>query len=165
MPNRPVAPAAAPRLLGPPVAGGGDLPFPRAQRQRFHPGAGVCGAAAGVDRTAERALAPIGATPAEGPRDAASAGRSAAACSEAIRRQAKAAHLSLRQLQRRCCSLRSAPQTTASRPFPHSDLEALADARLDIHGPDDRNPWLVGNGAPHAMQIGLRIECRSGKQT
>jgi len=34
-----------------------------------------------------------------------------------VGRQAEAAALSLRQLQRRCCTLRSAPQTTASRPF------------------------------------------------
>ena len=73
--------------------------------------------AAGVDRMAERALAPIGATPAEGSRDAADPGRSAAACSEAIRRPAEAAALSLRQLQCRCGSLSSAPQTPASRPF------------------------------------------------
>ena len=39
------------------------------------------------------------------------------ACSEAICRQADAAALSLRQLQCRCGSLSSAPQTPASRPF------------------------------------------------
>jgi len=35
-----------------------------------------------------------------------------------VGRQAEAAALSLRQLQHRCCTLSSAPQTTASSPVP-----------------------------------------------
>jgi|GEM_PF-5978223 len=70
------------------------------------------------------------------------------ACSEEIRRQAEAAALSLRQLQRRCGSLSSAPQTPASRPFPLGEVETLAEARLDVQGPEELHaglrPWNDG---------------------
>jgi hypothetical protein len=57
-------------------------------------------------------------------------------------RQAEAASLALRQLQRRCGSL--APnQQTRVQALPLADLEALADALLDFQGPADLTAWLA----------------------
>jgi hypothetical protein len=56
-------------------------------------------------------------------------------------RQAEAAALSLRQLQRRCGTLSSAQQSRIQG-LPLGDLEALADALLDFDGPEDLNAWL-----------------------
>jgi predicted transposase YdaD len=60
-------------------------------------------------------------------------------------RQAEAAALTLRLLQRRCGSL--PPQQQARlQALPLSRLEALADALLDFQGPDDLTAWLQANG-------------------
>ena len=56
-------------------------------------------------------------------------------------RQAEAAALTLRQLQRRCGTLSSAQQSRIQG-LPLGDLEALADALLDFQGPQDLNAWL-----------------------
>jgi len=56
-------------------------------------------------------------------------------------RQAQAAALTLRQLQRRCGTLSSAQQSRIQG-LPLGDLEALADALLDFDGPEDLNAWL-----------------------
>jgi predicted transposase YdaD len=56
-------------------------------------------------------------------------------------RQAEAAALTLRQLQRRCGSLSSAQQSRLQA-LPLSDLEALAEALLDFQGPEDFHAWL-----------------------
>ena len=56
-------------------------------------------------------------------------------------RQAEAATLTLRQLQRRCGTLSSAQQSRIQG-LPLGDLEALADALLDFDGPEDLNAWL-----------------------
>ena len=56
-------------------------------------------------------------------------------------RQAEAAALTLRQLQRRCGTLSSAQQSRIQG-LPLGDLEALADALLDFQGPEDLNAWL-----------------------
>jgi hypothetical protein len=56
-------------------------------------------------------------------------------------RQAEAAALTLRQLQRRCGTLSSAQQSRIQG-LPLDDLEALADALLDFDGPEDLNAWL-----------------------
>jgi hypothetical protein len=56
-------------------------------------------------------------------------------------RQAEAAALTLRQLQRRCGTLSSAQQSRIQG-LPLGDLEALADALLEFQGPQDLNAWL-----------------------
>ena len=56
-------------------------------------------------------------------------------------RQAEAAALTLRQLQRRCGTLSSAQQSRIQG-LPLGDLEALADALLDFDGPENLNAWL-----------------------
>ena len=56
-------------------------------------------------------------------------------------RQAEAAALTLRQLQRRCGTLSSAQQSRIQG-LPLGDLEGLADALLDFQGPQDLNAWL-----------------------
>jgi len=48
-PELPVVILEAQMAADPPLAGGGDLPFPPAQLRRPHAGTGVCGAAGGVD--------------------------------------------------------------------------------------------------------------------
>ena len=60
-------------------------------------------------------------------------------------RQAEAAALTLRLLQRRCGPL--TPQQQARlQALPLAQLEALADALLDFQGPDDLTTWLQANG-------------------
>ncbi len=60
-------------------------------------------------------------------------------------RQAEAAALCLRLLQRRCGPV--TPQQQARlQALPLAQLEALADALLDFHGPDDLMTWLQANG-------------------
>ena len=56
-------------------------------------------------------------------------------------RQAEAATLTLRQLQRRCGTLSSAQQSRIQG-LPLGDLEALADALLDFQGTEDLAAWL-----------------------
>ena len=56
-------------------------------------------------------------------------------------RQAEAAALTLRLLQRRCGSLQPNQQALIQG-LPLSDLENLADALLDFQGPADLNAWL-----------------------
>jgi hypothetical protein len=56
-------------------------------------------------------------------------------------RQAEAAALTLRQLQRRCGILSSVQQSLI-KGLPLGDLEALADALLDFQGPEELNAWL-----------------------
>jgi predicted transposase YdaD len=56
-------------------------------------------------------------------------------------RQAEAAALTLRQLQRRCGSLQPDHQALIQG-LPLSDLENLADALLDFQGPADLKVWL-----------------------
>ena len=56
-------------------------------------------------------------------------------------RQAEAAALILRLLQRRCGSLSSAQQSRLQA-LPLSDLEELAEALLDFQGPEDFHAWL-----------------------
>lgn len=56
-------------------------------------------------------------------------------------RQAEAAALTLRQLQRRCGTLSSVQQSRIQG-LPLGDLEALADALLEFQGPQDLNAWL-----------------------
>jgi predicted transposase YdaD len=57
-------------------------------------------------------------------------------------RQAEAAAMTLRQLQRRCGSLPPG-QETRVQALPLADLEALADALLDFQGPEDLTTWLA----------------------
>jgi predicted transposase YdaD len=61
-------------------------------------------------------------------------------------RQAEAAALTLRQLQRRCGSLNPSQQARIEA-LPLSSLEALADALLDFEGPEDLNTWLSGHAS------------------
>jgi len=56
-------------------------------------------------------------------------------------RQAEAAALTLRLLQRRCGSLQPDHQAPIQG-LPLSDLENLADALLDFQGPEDLKAWL-----------------------
>lgn len=56
-------------------------------------------------------------------------------------RQAEAAALTVRQLQRRCGSL-SSQQQARIQAMPLPRLEALADALLDFQGPQDLAAWL-----------------------
>jgi predicted transposase YdaD len=56
-------------------------------------------------------------------------------------RQAEAAAMSLRLLQRRCGPL-SPEQQTRIQALPLADLEALADALLDFQGSADLTAWL-----------------------
>jgi predicted transposase YdaD len=58
-------------------------------------------------------------------------------------RQAEAAALTLRLLQRRCGSL-NPNQQALIQGLPLSALEALADALLDFQGPEDLKAWLSG---------------------
>jgi predicted transposase YdaD len=58
-------------------------------------------------------------------------------------RQAEAAALTLRLLQRRCGSL-NPNQQARIQGLPLSALEALADALLDFQGPEDLKAWLSG---------------------
>ncbi len=59
-------------------------------------------------------------------------------------RQAEAAALTLRLLQRRCGPV--TPQQQARlQALPLAQLEALADALLDFQGPDDLSSWLQAN--------------------
>ena len=60
-------------------------------------------------------------------------------------RQAEAAALTLRLLQRRCGPL-TPQQQALLQALPLAQLEALADALLDFHGPDDLTTWLQANG-------------------
>jgi predicted transposase YdaD len=57
-------------------------------------------------------------------------------------RQAEAAAMTLRQLQRRCGPLPS-DQQQRIQALPLADLEALADVLLDFQGPADLSAWLV----------------------
>jgi predicted transposase YdaD len=57
-------------------------------------------------------------------------------------RQAEAAAMTLRLLQRRCGSLAPA-QATRIQSLPLAELEALADALLDFQGPADLTAWLA----------------------
>ena len=59
-------------------------------------------------------------------------------------RQAEAAALTLRLLQRRCGSLNPNQQARIEA-LPLSALEALADALLDFQGPEDLKAWLSSN--------------------
>jgi predicted transposase YdaD len=61
-------------------------------------------------------------------------------------RQAEAAALTLRLLQRRCGSLNPSQQARIEA-LPLSALEALADALLDFQGPEDLQAWLSGHGS------------------
>ena len=61
-------------------------------------------------------------------------------------RQAEAAALTLRLLQRRCGSLNPNQQARIEA-LPLSALEALADALLDFKGPEDLQAWLSGHGS------------------
>ena len=61
-------------------------------------------------------------------------------------RQAEAAALTLRLLQRRCGSLNPNQQARIEA-LPLSALEALADALLDFQGPEDLKAWLSGHGS------------------
>jgi len=61
-------------------------------------------------------------------------------------RQAEAAALTLRLLQRRCGSLNPSQQARIQA-LPLSALEALADALLDFQGPEDLQAWLSGHGS------------------
>ena len=61
-------------------------------------------------------------------------------------RQAEAAALTLRLLQRRCGSLNPSQQARIQA-LPLSALEALADALLDFQGPEDLKAWLSGHGS------------------
>jgi predicted transposase YdaD len=56
-------------------------------------------------------------------------------------RQAEAAALTLRLLQRRCGALKPNQQALIQG-LPLSDLENLADALLDFQGPEDLKAWL-----------------------
>ena len=60
-------------------------------------------------------------------------------------RQAEAAALTLRLLQRRCGPL-TPQQQDRLQALPLAQLEALADALLDFQGPDDLTTWLQANG-------------------
>ena len=61
-------------------------------------------------------------------------------------RQAEAAALTLRQLDRRCGPLASAQRASIEAlSFPL--LEALAEALLEFQGPNDLTAWLLGNRA------------------
>ena len=57
-------------------------------------------------------------------------------------RQAEAAAMTLRQLQRRCGPL-STEQQLQIQALPLADLEALAEALLDFQGPADLTAWLA----------------------
>jgi predicted transposase YdaD len=57
-------------------------------------------------------------------------------------RQAEAAVMSMRLLQRRCGSL-TPEQASRIQSLPLADLEALADALLDFQGPADLTAWLA----------------------
>ena len=57
-------------------------------------------------------------------------------------RQAEAASMTLRQLQRRCGPL-SPGQQTQIQALPLADLEALAEALLDFQGAADLTAWLA----------------------
>jgi len=59
-------------------------------------------------------------------------------------RQAEAAALTLRLLQRRCGSL-NPNQEARIQSLPLSALESLADALLDFQGPEDLKAWLSGH--------------------
>jgi predicted transposase YdaD len=61
-------------------------------------------------------------------------------------RQAEAAALTLRLLQRRCGSLNPSQQARIQA-LPLSSLEALADALLDFQGPEDLKVWLSGHAS------------------
>ena len=61
-------------------------------------------------------------------------------------RQAEAAALTLRLLQRRCGVL-TLQQQAQLQALPLERLETLADALLDFQGPDDMAAWLRNNGA------------------
>jgi hypothetical protein len=61
-------------------------------------------------------------------------------------RQAEAAALTLRLLQRRCGVL-TIQQQVQLQALPLERLETLADALLDFQGPDDLAAWLRVNGA------------------
>ncbi len=61
-------------------------------------------------------------------------------------RQAEAAALTLRLLQRRCGSL-NPNQEARIQALPLSALEALADALLDFQGPEDLKAWLSSNAS------------------
>jgi predicted transposase YdaD len=61
-------------------------------------------------------------------------------------RQAEAAALTLRLLQRRCGSLNPSQQASIQA-LPLSSLEALADALLDFEGPEDLKVWLSGHAS------------------
>ena len=61
-------------------------------------------------------------------------------------RQAEAAALTLRLLQRRCGSL-NLNQQARIQSLPLNALEALADALLDFQGPEDLQAWLSGHGS------------------
>jgi hypothetical protein len=60
-------------------------------------------------------------------------------------RQAEAAALALRQLQRRFGPLPPAQQAQIQA-LPLAQLEALAEALLDFQGPADLAAWLRGEG-------------------
>jgi hypothetical protein len=57
-------------------------------------------------------------------------------------RQAEAAAMAMRLLQRRCGSL-TPEQATRIQSLPLADLEALADALFDFQGPADLMAWLA----------------------
>ena len=59
-------------------------------------------------------------------------------------RQAEAAALTLRLLQRRCGAL-TLQQQVQLQALPLERLESLADALLDFQGPDDLAAWLQAN--------------------
>jgi hypothetical protein len=61
-------------------------------------------------------------------------------------RQAEAAALTLRLLQRRCGAL-TLQQRAQLQALPLERLETLADALLDFQGPDVLADWLRVNGA------------------
>ena len=63
---------------------------------------------------------------------------------EARGRAAEAASVTLRQLNRRCGPLTDAT-TARIQSLPLEQLEALADALLDLTGPEDLATWLVNN--------------------
>jgi predicted transposase YdaD len=61
-------------------------------------------------------------------------------------RQAEAAALALRQLQRRFGALLPAAQQAQIQALPLAQLEALAEALLDFQGTADLAAWLRGEG-------------------
>ena len=101
-----------------------------------------------MDRTAERAQAPIGATPAEGPRNAANAGKSAARLlgsdlppGRRCRPQPSPAPMPLRQPQ-------LGPTDSRIQALHLGEVETLAEARLDVQGAEELHaglrPWNDG---------------------